>query len=240
MPRRPRLIVPGHPHHVIVRGVNREPIFYSEQDYRTYLGQLRKALEKYECQLHAFVLMTNHVHLLVTPMNNTGLSKMLQSIGRCYVQYFNFTYNRTGTLWEGRFKSSVVDTERYLLLCYRYIELNPYRAEMVSHPAEYPWSSYRFNALGHANPILSPHWKYEELSFSAQLRQASYRELFNTHIDELDLVEIRNKTNKEWVLGNEYFKDLIFSKLAQQVAPKARGGDRKSCNFKNAQQIDRH
>lgn len=223
MPRRPRFVVPGLPHHVIVRGVNREPIFYSEPDYRSYLGQLRKALVKFECELHAFVLMTNHVHLLISPKHEVGLSKLMQSIGRCYVQYFNFTYKRTGTLWEGRFKSSVVDTERYLLLCYRYIELNPYRAAMVWHPAEYPWSSYRFNALGQGNPLITPHSKYSELGSSASTRQAAYRALFKTEIDEQDIAEIRDKTNNEWVLGSEYFKDIIFSRLSRQVAPKPRG-----------------
>lgn len=232
MPRRPRLVVPGQPLHVVIRGINREPIFYADADYRCYLGHLKQALEKYGCQLHAYVLMTNHVHLLLTPPDENSLSKTIQSLGRCYVQYFNHTYKRTGTLWEGWYKSALVDTETYLLKCYRYIELNPERAQMVVHPAEYPWSSYRVNALGQENPILAPHHKYIELGKDKGARLIAYQALFKGHISEYDLQAIREMTNKEWVLGSEYFREKISKKLNRQVRPKPRGGDRRSASFR--------
>ena len=158
MARLPRFVIPGQPQHVIVRGNNREPIFYAEEDYRFYLEKLQQACEKHQCDLHAYVLMTNHVHLLITPHTEDGISKSLQMLGRYYVQYFNHTYQRTGTLWEGRYKATLIDSERYLLTCYRYIELNPVRAEgMVDHPSEYPWSSYRYNVVGESDPLVVPH-----------------------------------------------------------------------------------
>jgi putative transposase len=148
MARLPRFVLPGHPQHVIVRGNNRDPIFNADEDYRFYLDKLQDAAKKHSCDIHAYVLMTNHVHLLVSPHTEDGISKMIQMLGRYYVQYFNSTYRRSGTLWEGRYKASLIDSDTYALTCYRYIELNPVRANMVAHPAEYPWSSYRGNALG--------------------------------------------------------------------------------------------
>jgi len=139
MPRKPRFNLIGIPQHVIQRGNNREPCFYAVQDYRRYLDNLREVAEKYRCRIHAYVLMTNHVHILVTPMVEYGISQMMQALGRRYVYYINMTYKRTGTLWEGRFKASLIDSDAYLLTCMRYIELNPIRANMVSHPGEYQW-----------------------------------------------------------------------------------------------------
>ena len=142
MARKPRLYMPGCSHHVIQRGNNREACFYDESDYKVYLDILKESSLKNNVAVHAFVLMTNHVHLLVTPSCERGLSKMMQSIGRSYVGYFNYTYGRSGTLWEGRYKSTLVDSENYVLTVSRYIELNPVRANMVEHASEYPWSSY--------------------------------------------------------------------------------------------------
>ena len=138
MARLPRFVLVGHPQHVIIRGNNREAIFYADDDYQFYLEKLKQACNKHRCNVHAYVLMTNHVHLLITPDKEDGISKAIQMLGRYYVQYFNYTYNRTGILWEGRYKATLVDSERYALSCYRYIELNPVRADMVGHPAEYP------------------------------------------------------------------------------------------------------
>ena len=155
MARLPRFVLVGHPQHVIIRGNNREPIFYADEDYQFCLEKLKKACDKHECDIHAYVLMTNHVHLLITPHKKDGISKVIQMLGRYYVQYFNNTYQRKGTLWEGRYKATLIDSEHYALGCYRYIELNPVRAEMVEHPAEYPWSSYGFNGLGDKISLLS-------------------------------------------------------------------------------------
>lgn len=240
MPRKPRFVLPGEPQHVIIRGVNREPIFYTEQDYRCYLSRLQEAIGKHGCALHAYVLMTNHVHFLISPANEIGIGRMIQMLGRYYVQYFNHTYGRTGTLWEGRYKATLVDTEEYLLTCYRYIELNPVRAQMVEHPADYPWSSYRHNALGQANPILSPHEKYRDLGRTDESRQTSYRALFNAHLSDSALSEIRDATQKEWVLGSDYFKVKIGSRLERKVSPMPRGGDRRSNRFMRNNEINRH
>ena len=141
MPRKPRFFLPNIPVHAIQRGNNRQAIFFDESDYRMYLSWLKVAAEKYGCQIHAYVLMTNHVHLLITPEHRDSLSRLFQYVGRYYVSYVNNTYGRTGTLWEGRYKASVVEEEHYLLSCYRYIELNPVRAGMVKRPEDYyPWS----------------------------------------------------------------------------------------------------
>ncbi|MES2206103.1 MAG: transposase [Pseudomonadota bacterium] len=228
MARLTRFILPGQPQHVIIRGNNRDPIFLTNQDYSFYLDILKRACDKHFCELHAYVLMTNHVHLLITPNTSEGLSKTIQMIGRYYVQYFNFTYHRTGTLWEGRYKATLIDSDIYALLCYRYLELNPVRANMVKHPADYPWSSYRYNALGENNLVVTPHAQYTALGNNPEQRQEVYRSLFNTHIDEKTLDEIRQATNKSWVLGNSYFKEKIEHQLNRRTTPLPKGGDRKS------------
>ena len=239
MARLARFILPGHPQHVIIRGNNREPIFCAEDDYRYYLDKLGEALLKHRCDLHAYVLMTNHVHLLVTPSAEYSLGKAIQMLGRYYVQYFNYTYQRTGTLWEGRYKASLVDSERYLLTCYRYVELNPVRASMVAHPSDYPWSSYCCNALGHSNSLITSHEQYLKLGKRETERRAAYRALFKAHISEQQLHEIREATNKAWVLGNDYFKEKIEKQLNRRAVPLAKGGDRKSNAFKKRHKINR-
>lgn len=148
MARLPRLNMPGVPQHVIQKGNNRKACFFDEQDYKVYLLKLKEYSQKLEVSVHSFVLMTNHVHLLMTPTEGNGVSRLMQSLGRYYVRYINKKYERTGTLWEGRYKSTLIDTEKYLLFVSQYIELNPVRANMVKQPAEYPWSSFRRNALG--------------------------------------------------------------------------------------------
>lgn len=231
MARLPRFVLIGQPQHVIVRGNNKEPIFYTDEDYQFYLDKLKLATNKHNCELHAYVLMTNHVHLLITPYKKDGLSKVMQMLGRYYVQYFNYTYERTGTLWEGRYKATLIDSEYYALTCYRYIELNPVRAEMVEHPSEYPWSSYHFNALGQSNECLKPHALYLSLGLNSIERETAYRLLFKHVINDKTLIKIRESTNKAWVLGNDRFKELISKKINRSVSPKPRGGDRKSDDY---------
>jgi len=234
MARLPRYVLIGHPQHVIIRGNNREPIFHGEQDYRFYLEKLQQSCVKHQCVIHAYVLMTNHVHLLITPHKKEGISKAIQMLGRYYVQYFNYRYKRTGTLWEGRYKATLIDSDAYALTCYRYIELNPVRASgMVEHPSEYPWSSYRCNALGEINSVITPHALYQSLGGSEEKRQEAYRALFNSHIEDKTLAEIRENTNKAWVLGNEYFKDKIESQIKRAPSPSSKGGDRKSIQFQD-------
>lgn len=232
MARLPRFVIPGQPQHVIVRGNNRAEIFCAEEDYQFYLEKLKLACDKHRCQLHAYVLMTNHVHMLITPQEDDALSKVMQMLGRYYVQYFNYTYKRTGTLWEGRYKATLIDSEVYLLTCMRYIELNPVRANMVAQPSDYPWSSYPCNALGQANAMVTPHLEYSRLGATDPLRQAAYRQLFQHQLDERNLTEIRVATNKAWVLGGDRFKARIQKQLERRVAPESKGGDRKSAKFK--------
>jgi REP-associated tyrosine transposase len=234
MPRLPRYVLPGHPHHIIQRGNNRCPIFVSDEDYGCFKHSLSEACERHDCQIHAYVLMTNHVHLLMTPQKENSLAKVLQSVGRRYVQYFNIVYQRTGTLWEGRYKATVIDTERYLLTCYRYIELNPVRANMVAHPGEYRWSSYAANALGKSDPLVTPHVLYQALGARTHQRQAAYRNLFQAHIDRKTLEAIRQATQKGWALGNDRFKDEIEQFLNRRTRPLPRGGDRRSIAFRES------
>lgn len=233
MARLPRFILPGQPQHVIVRGNNRAEIFCADADYQFYLEKLRLACDEHQCVIHAYILMTNHVHLLITPQAEDGIGKVMQMLGRYYVQYFNYSYKRSGTLWEGRYKATLIDSEAYLLTCMRYIELNPVRAEMVVHPSDYPWSSYHRNALGLADLLVTPHIEYSRLGASDALRQAAYRQLFKHRIAENKLAEIREATNKAWVLGNDRFKARIQKHLERRVEPAAKGGDRKSERFKS-------
>ncbi|RDH83870.1 MAG: transposase [endosymbiont of Galathealinum brachiosum] len=209
MARKKRFNLIGIPQHVIQRGNNREPCFYQRDDYSRYLNILEKTAVKFDCKIHAYVLMTNHVHLLVTPMDEHSVSEMMQSLGSQYVRFFNKKHNRTGSLWEGRFKSSLVDSDAYLFTCMRYIELNPVRANMVKHPAEYPWSSYAVNAQGIKNAVKEKHPVYLSLNSNEKLRLKSYRDLFKQHIDEDVIDDIRSSLNHELVLGRSYFKDRI-------------------------------
>ena len=178
MARLPRLCLPGIPQHIIQRGNNRHVCFGGEEDFAAYANWLYEYSQKYHVAIYAWVFMTNHVHLLVTPETRDGVSKMMQTLGRHYVRYFNFTYRRTGTLWEGRFKSCVVDVENYLLICQRYIELNPVRAGIVESPADYKWSSYTANGLGHKIKLQTPHLTYSELGSTIFERAKQYRALF--------------------------------------------------------------
>ena len=201
MARHPRFILPVQPQHVIERGNNRQPIFCRARDQEFYLEKLMQAANEHVCQLHAYVQMTNHVHLLVSPARQDGLDKMMQMLGRYYVQYFNYNYHRTGTLWEGRYKASLISSEQYLFTCTRYIELNPVRAGMVEAPGEYSWSSYHHNALGKSDPLIQPHLEYDKLGKISEERQMAYRLLFNTPIEQKILHEVREATNKCWTLG---------------------------------------
>ena len=239
MARLPRFVLPGQPQHVIQRGNNRQEIFCTEQDYQFYLEKLKQAADKHGCIFHAYVLMTNHVHLLVTPEIEHGIGKMMQMLGRYYVQYFNYSYQRTGTLWEGRYKATLIDSTNYLLTCMRYIELNPVRAGMVEHPSEYPWSSYHINALGYTNELVCPHKEYLKLGSSVGERQSAYRQLFRSRIQDKTLDDIRSATNKAWALGDDRFKRRIQQQLDRQLTPKARGGDRKSGDYRQGAKINR-
>jgi putative transposase len=179
-------------------------------------------------------VMSNHVHLLMTPHTKDGIGKVMQSLGRYYVQYFNYKYGRTGTLWEGRYRATVLDSEAYLLTCYRYIELNPVRAGMVRYPADYPWSSYRCHAQGKDDRLITVHDLYRALGANPKQRQEAYRSLFTHKIPQRTLAEIREATNKAWVLGSERFQKRVEQLTHSAARPRSRGGDRRSVAFKKS------
>lgn len=205
MPRRPRLRLAGVPVHVVQRGNNRCDCFNTQDDRVRYLRTLEALSRKYGCAIHAYVLMTNHVHLLLTPERSDSASLMMKYLGQRYVHYFNRRYARSGTLWEGRFRSCIVSDETHLLSCYRYIELNPVRAGMVRFPDDFAWSSYRANALGVPSRLIVPHHCFERLGMTDQERRANYRDLIRTSLDRASIDEIRQATNGNFALGGEGF-----------------------------------
>lgn len=232
MARLPRLNLPDIPQHVIQRGNNRSVCFFSDDDYAVFLDKLREFSIKHKVAVHSYVLMTNHIHLLLTPSTEDGVSRLIQTLSSYYVRYINQTYNRTGSLWEGRYKSSLVDSDNYFLLVSRYIELNPVRADMVDHPSEYPWSSYHKNALGTPIKLITPHFCYQSLGKTDKQRQDYYKSLFDSHIPDYTINEISQAVNKAWVLGNDRFMKQIEEQTGQRAQPNKRGGDRKSKEFK--------
>lgn len=209
MARLPRYVLPGQPQHVIQRGNNRARMFMATADFLFFRECLGVACARHDCRIHAYVLMTNHVHLLITPSTEVGIAKVMQMVGCSYVLHFNRANRRTGTLWEGRYRATPVQTDRYLLTCYRYIELNPVRAGLVACPQDYPWSSHNANAFGRPDPLISSHELYRALGGDAPGRQAAYRALFQDAVDPATLREIREATNKAWALGSEGFCDEI-------------------------------
>ncbi|WP_020405102.1 REP-associated tyrosine transposase [Hahella ganghwensis] len=178
MARKPRVHTAGITQHIVQRGHNRERCFFNEQCYRFYLRVAREMAEQEACEVHAYVLMTNHVHLLVTPQKNGALSRMMKRINERYGRFVNYEFGRTGSVWEGRFKASVIDTEKYLLTCYRYIEMNPVRAGLVKRPSEYLWSSARWHGWGEKDELVVDHSLYIALGRSPEERQRAYRALF--------------------------------------------------------------
>lgn len=223
MPRLPRISPSGIPAHIIQRGNNRQVCFVADEDHWAYIEWLKEYSAKYRVDIHAWVMMTNHVHLLCTPHNEAGVSKMMQSLGRRYVQYFNREYRRSGTLWEGRFKSCLVQSDKYLLKLYRYIELNPVRADMVKDPGDYRWSSYQINGLGKESKLCTPHHEYLSLGKTSAERQASYRQLFIHEVEGELLKEIRENTNKGMAVGSERFKEEIEALTGRRLHSKKRG-----------------
>ena len=238
MTRFTRLQLPGVPQHIIQRGNNRQDIFFHADDRQFFLDKLQYYAETYEVAVHAFVLMTNHLHLLATPTHGDGVSRMMQSLGRVYVRHINKTQMRSGTLMEGRFKSSLVDSDRYFLTVSRYIELNPVRAGMVRRALDYPWSSYRHNIGRRHLSLLTPHDCYDRLGGNLADRQAAYRALFRNQMSDEMVAQIRDVTNKGLPLGNEEFCHSIAAQTGQRATHLPRGGDRKSAAWQEKQKIN--
>ena len=219
MPRRARLVLPGMPVHIRHRGNNRQPCFFADEDRAFYLFHLRRLLFHAACRLHAYCLMPNHAHLLVTPTTVAGCGRLMQRVAQLHAQYINRTYGRSGTLWEGRFRSCIVQFEEYLLACYRYIDSNPVRAGLCGDPADFAWSSYRFNARGAADGALAPHEQYEALGATLGERRQAYIALFAGDQRYWRIDEIRKATDGNFALGDERFKRALAAKLGRRVEP---------------------
>lgn len=223
MPRPPRLELPGVPLHVVQRGNNRGLCFFGDVDRRFFLKSLVDVAVRRGCLLHAYVLMSNHVHLLVTPPETGAVSAMLQDLGRRYVRVVNEAHGRSGTLWEGRFKSSLIDTDTYLLNCHRYIELNPVRARLVSDPADYPWSSYSHYAQGRPNRYVTAHQGYLTLGNTADERQSAFTSFCRLPIDDAEINRMRIHVNRGWALGSGTFLSRIEREVGRSIRPPRRG-----------------
>lgn len=202
MARLARCVFANVPMHIVQRGIDRQPCFFVESDYSAYLGLLYSSARQYGCAVHAYCLMTNHVHLLVTPLQHQSCALMMKKLSQCYVQAVNQRLGRSGTLWEGRFYSCMVKTDDYVLACYRYVELNPVRAGMVATPPEYPWSSYASNAEGAANAIVTTHSVYEGLGTDAHARMRAYKQLCAEAPAPLVVEEIRKATHLGCIAGS--------------------------------------
>ncbi|WP_417539511.1 transposase [Marinobacter sp.] len=228
MPRRPRLEIVGLPHHVVQRGVDRQAVFFDRECYLAYLQILSGYAGHLEVSVHSWCLMTNHVHLLVTPLSPGSLSRLMQNLNRLYVQRINARFQRTGHLWAGRFKASVVSNERYLLSCMRYIELNPVRAGMVSHPEAYPWSSWHANVGARRSLLVSPHSEYLALGSGESDRHKRYRAIVLQHEDEQLTTQLREATQQNAAFGSARFAHEIERMLGRDVSAKPRGRPKKA------------
>ena len=223
MPRGPRLIVPGIALHIVQRGHDRRDCFRQETDYLVYLANLRDLSARMQCALHAYCLMTNHIHLLLTPSDLAGCARLMRNLGQRYVQYFNRRYERSGTLWEGRYHSCLVDSAPYVIACHRYIERNPVRAGMVSSAGEYRWSSYGGNVGLAADQLLTAHPEYLALGTSELARQAAYQGLFAVRDDPAFLAAIRDATNGGFALVGESLKARLAPDVVVRLERKPPG-----------------
>ena len=223
MPRNPRFYLPSVPVHIVQRGHSRDTVFFEAQDYATYAYWVKEASKKYCVAVHAFVLMTNHIHLLMTPREGRDVSLFMQFVGRRYVPYINHKYGKSGSIWEGRYKASLVQEETYFLTVMRYIELNPLRAGMVELPGQYRWSSFCHNIGTRKIGFITPHPIYHGLGDNEKARQQAYEELFKGHIDEIDMKRIREAWQTGTPLGNDYFRERVEQQLRCKVGTARRG-----------------
>lgn len=216
------------PLHIIQRGNNRSACFFAEDDYALYLRHLGELAREHGCLVHAYVLMTNHVHILLTPEREESASLTMKGLGQRYVQYVNRRYRRTGTLWEGRFKSCLSQSESYVLACYRYIEVNPVRAGMCAHPRDYRWSSCRANADGAYDALVHPHDQYKCLGATVEARRAAYRRLLEMQLDPGVVEAIRASTRGNFALGSRGVEAEVESTLGRRAHRENAGRPRKS------------
>ena len=223
MARLPRLVLPNHPHHIIQEGNDRQLIFREDEDYQRFLGWLKESAREFKVAIHAYVLMPNHLHLLASPSTEEGLARMMQRVGRYYVPWFNQKYQRLGGLFRGRFKTSLIDSDRYFMMCSRYIEFNPVRSGAVSDPADYPWSSYAHHAGVRQESLIVDHAIYWGLGNTPFQREAAYIELARQSLSATELDTINQAVLKGWPLGSDAFKTQLQLKAKRQVLPAKRG-----------------
>ena len=226
MARQPRLTVPGYPHHVIQRGNNRQPIVLDDADRLCLLALLAEHAARCQVALHAYVLMDNHFHLLATPETEDGLPLLMQALGRSYVRYFNNRHGRSGTLWQGRYKSTLIETERYLLACMVYIDLNPVRAGMVAEPVQYPWSSHRHCIGQGVDKLVTPHPLLWDLGNTPFSREAAYRDLVRAGVSPQQQEALTQTALKGWALGSAAFLKSLQENTTRRLAPGQRGRPR--------------
>jgi len=223
MARTARLVIPNQPHHIIQRGNNRQIIFRDDEDCRLFLGWLRDAAQLFKVSVHAYVLMKNHIHLLASPSDDIGLARMMQWIGRYYVSHFNRKYDRTGTLWEGRYKTSVIDADNYFMVCCGYIEMNPVRAGLVSDPLAYPWSSYAHHAGVRRDPLITDHPLYWGLGNTPFAREAAYTDFVSQSFSAEELGKLNQVLLMGKTLGSEQFQLHLEKKINRRVLPGKKG-----------------
>lgn len=223
MARLPRLTIPGYPHHIILRGNNRQAIFASEADCQTLLGLLYENAQKFKVAIHAYVLMPNHFHLLATPETADGLPQMMQGVGRRYVRWFNNAEGRTGTLWEGRYKSTVIDANQYLLTCMAYIDLNPVRVGLVAQAADYAWSSHGHYIGQKVDKLITPHPLVWGLGNTPFAREAAYADLVRGGISASQTVQLTDAALRGWALGDKKFVDGLQTLTERRVSKAAAG-----------------
>jgi putative transposase len=223
MARLPRLVIPNQPHHVIQRGNDRQLIFRDDEDHQRFLGWLKDSAKEFKVAVHAYVLMPNHLHLMASPSDAGGLAQMMQRVGRYYVPWYNHKYGRVGSLFQGRFKTSLVDAERYFMICSRYIELNPVRARIVTDPLEYPWSSYAHHAGVRPDALITDHALFWALGNTPFQREAAYIELAQRSLTVDELTRVNLAVLKGWPLGSDAFKQDLQHKVKRQVLPAKRG-----------------
>ena len=233
MARLPRIVIPNQPLHIMHRGNNKQAIFRSDDDMIRLKEDIAHALSKSDCALHAYVVMTNHLHFLITPKDKQQLAMFMQIMANRYVRYYNTSHHRTGTIWEGRFKSCLVDSDHYLFALYKYIEMNPVKANMVDDIADYQWSSYHHNALGETDTLITEHELYKELGDSLERRSQCYKELF----DELEISKQQDQITRATLKGEVYGGDGFHRQISQLISRATRlaahGGDRKSDEYQN-------
>ena len=223
MARLPRLVIPYQVHHVIQSGNNAQDVFRDDSDYTAFLSWMRDAAKQFKVAIHAYVLLPNQVNLLVTPSDGSGLGRLMQWVGRQYVPYFNRKYNRSGTLWQGRYKATVIDAERYLMTCSRYIELSPVQLGVVSGPEEYAWSSYAHHVGLKLDPLVTDHPLYWALGNTPFDREVAYKALLEHALTTEEVSLVKEATLKAWVLGSERFKASLAKTTHRRISPAKRG-----------------